>query len=121
MDIDSDWVTFIIACLFVFFILCLSIILRKNCSNLFCHECTHGSNELQDQQQQQPHPHPHHRGRRPRSRERELQQLRIEQLRIHQQLHQVSITMISFQTSLTVFNPYIHVATSCFNYFLILI
>ena len=45
MEFDSDWITFIIASLAVFIIVCIAVILRKTCSKYFCSGCDKHQND----------------------------------------------------------------------------
>ena len=87
LDFDNVWVTFVIASLLVFVLLCFSLIVRKKCSgNFFCNDCRANAEDevrshlVQQQQQQQ------QRRRLRLNRDHTLQQLRLEQLQVQQQL-----------------------------------
>ena len=45
MEFDSDWITFIIASLAVFILVCIAVILRKTCSKYFCSGCDKHQND----------------------------------------------------------------------------
>ena len=78
MDISDDWVTFVIACLFLFAVLCIALVLRKKCSEIFCAE----SNDDADADAGRRSHRRRHNAINPRMRDRELQRLRLEQLQV---------------------------------------
>ena len=45
MEFDSDWITFIIASLAVFILVCIAVILGKTCSKYFCSGCDKHQND----------------------------------------------------------------------------
>ena len=78
MEISDDWVTFVIASLFLFAVLCIALVLRKKCSQLFCAESDDANVVNDARRPQQRRRHTIH----PRLRETELQRLRLEQLQV---------------------------------------